>query len=107
MSKVMLAVIALCLCGDRMHDRFLDTFDRVLAYPFFDASTPCIRIVTAMLNVLIPQPMFYIQSSASPGSMFDFTANIFDVTLAVKPSTCLEYCSTCLELSSVSSLLGS
>jgi hypothetical protein len=35
------------------------------------------------------------------------TANIFDVTPAVKPSTCLEYCSTCLELSRVSNLLGS
>jgi hypothetical protein len=43
----------------------------------------------------------------SAGTKLLLTANIFDVTPAVKPSTCLEYCSTCLELSSVSSLLGS
>lgn len=43
----------------------------------------------------------------SPGSRLPFTANIFAVTPAVKPSTCLEYCSTCLELRRVSNLLGS
>ena len=43
----------------------------------------------------------------SPGSKLLFTANIFALTLAVNPSTCLAYCSTCLELSSTSNRLGS
>ena len=72
----------------------------------FDASTPRTRVVIATQNADI-SPIPHTQSSPSPGSMFDFTANIFEVTLAVNPSTCLAYCSTCLEFSSVSNLLGS
>lgn len=41
------------------------------------------------------------------GSRFSRTANILELMLAVKPSTCLLYCSTCLALSMPSSRLGS
>lgn len=65
-----------------------------------------------------PFPMISLQSQSilhnwmphycdDSGSRLLLTANILDVILAVKPSTCLEYCSTCLAFSIPSNLLGS